>query len=70
MLTNGVDVYTAASRLGHDPYVLLKVYSRFIDSADDAAAELAEQLLRLATAPASAVVMIAVAAWATERQDF
>jgi len=38
MLSNGVDVRTAAARLGHDPAVLLKTYAHHVRSADDAAA--------------------------------
>lgn len=40
MLTSGVDVKTAASRLGHaDPALLFTTYSHFIQSADQAAAD-------------------------------
>jgi hypothetical protein len=40
MLTSGVDVKTAASRLGHaDPALLFTTYSHFIQSADVAAAD-------------------------------
>jgi integrase len=39
LLTQGVDVKTAADRLGHDPAVLLRTYAHFIPSADRAAAE-------------------------------
>jgi len=39
MLVSGVDVKTAASRLGHNPRVLLETYSHFIQSADRSAAD-------------------------------
>jgi integrase len=46
MLMAGVDVKTAASRLGHsNPSQLLKTYSHFIRSADKAAAERLEGML-------------------------
>jgi hypothetical protein len=38
MLSSGVDVKTAASRLGHSPRVLLATYAHFVRSADEAAA--------------------------------
>jgi integrase len=43
LLSSGVDVVTAAGRLGHTPAVLLKVYAHFIPSADEAAAEAVEK---------------------------
>jgi integrase len=46
MLTSGIDVKTAASRLGHaDPALLFSTYSHFIASADRAAADKLESLL-------------------------
>lgn len=46
MLVAGVDVKTAASRLGHsNPSQLFKTYSHFIRSADKAAAERLEGIL-------------------------
>ena len=45
MLTQGVDVKTAADRLGHDPAVLLRTYAHFIPSADQAAAERLDAVL-------------------------
>lgn len=39
LLTQGVDVKTAADRLGHNPAVLLRTYAHHIPSADQAAAE-------------------------------
>ncbi len=39
LLTQGVDVKTAADRLGHNPAVLLRTYAHHIPSADHAAAE-------------------------------
>ena len=39
MLSSGVDVKTAASRLGHSPRVLLATYAHHVKSADEAAAE-------------------------------
>jgi integrase len=46
MLVSGVDVKTAASRLGHtSPGLLLNVYAHYIDSADQAAAERLEKVL-------------------------
>jgi integrase len=38
MLSSGVDVKTAASRLGHSPRVLLATYAHHVRSADEAAA--------------------------------
>jgi integrase len=46
MLVGGVDVKTAASRLGHsNPSQLIKTYSHFIRSADKAAADKLEAML-------------------------
>ncbi len=46
MLLSGVDVKTAASRLGHaNPALLITTYSHFVRSADRAAAERLESLL-------------------------
>jgi integrase len=46
MMAGGIDVKTAASRLGHaDPGLLLRVYSHFVESADRAAADKLEALL-------------------------
>jgi integrase len=42
MLSSGVDVRTAAGRLGNTPGVLLKTYSHFVPSSDEAAAEAVE----------------------------
>jgi integrase len=39
MLTSGVDVRTAAGRIGNTPAVLLRTYAHSIPSADEAAAE-------------------------------
>jgi integrase len=39
MLSSGVDVKTAASRLGHSPRVLLATYAHHVKSTDEAAAE-------------------------------
>jgi integrase len=39
LLTNGVDVKTAASRLGHNPALMLRTYAHFVPSADRQAAE-------------------------------
>jgi integrase len=39
MLTSGVDVKTAAGRLGHNPALLLNTYAHFVQSADRLAAE-------------------------------
>jgi integrase len=39
MLSSGVDVKTAASRLGHSPRVLLANYAHHVKSTDEAAAE-------------------------------
>lgn len=39
MLTSGVDVKTAASRLGHDPSLLLRTYAHYVPSADRQAAQ-------------------------------
>lgn len=45
MLTSGVDVKTAAARLGHNPALLLNTYAHFVPSADrDAADRLAGAL--------------------------
>jgi integrase-like protein len=38
LLGSGVDVRTAAARLGHDPSVLLKTYAHHVASRDEAAA--------------------------------
>ena len=40
MVGGGVDVRTAAGRLGHTPEMLLRVYAGFLPSRDEAAAEL------------------------------
>ena len=45
MLTQGVDVKTAADRLDHDPAVLLRVYAHHVPSADQAAAERLDAVL-------------------------
>ncbi len=45
MLSSGVDVKTAAGRLGHSPRVLLQTYAHHVRSADEAAAERLEQWL-------------------------
>jgi integrase len=45
LLTAGVDVRTAAGRLGHTPAVLLRTYAHFVKPADRAAAERLEQFL-------------------------
>jgi integrase len=42
MLSSGVDVRTAAGRLGNTPAVLLRTYAHFVPSADEAAAEAVE----------------------------
>ena len=39
LLTSGVDVKTAASRLGHDPSLLLRTYAHYVPSADRQAAK-------------------------------
>jgi integrase len=39
LLTTGVDVKTAASRLGHNPALMLRTYAHFVPSADRQAAE-------------------------------
>jgi integrase len=39
MLSSGVDVKTAASRLGHSPRVLLATYAHHVKSTDEAAAQ-------------------------------
>ena len=39
MLTAGVDVKTAAARLGHNPSLLLQTYAHFVPSADRQAAD-------------------------------
>ena len=39
MLTSGVDVKTAAARLGHNPALLLSTYAHFVPSADREAAD-------------------------------
>ena len=39
LLTSGVDVKTAAARLGHSPALLLATYAHFVPSADREAAE-------------------------------
>jgi integrase len=45
LLTAGVDVRTAAGRLGHTPTVLLRTYAHFVKPADQAAAKRLEQFL-------------------------
>jgi integrase len=46
MLVSGVDVKTAASRLGHaSPGLLLNVYAHYVESADQTAAERLERVL-------------------------
>jgi integrase len=46
MLRGGIDVKTVASRLGHSsPALVLRVYSHFIETADQAAAERLEAVL-------------------------
>ena len=46
MLVSGVDVKTAASRLGHaSPGLLLNVYAHYVESADQPAAERLERVL-------------------------
>lgn len=39
LLTSGVDVKTAAARLGHNPALLLRTYAHFVPSADRDAAD-------------------------------
>jgi integrase len=39
LLSSGVDVKTAAGRLGHNPALLLRTYAHFVPSADRAAAD-------------------------------
>jgi integrase len=39
LLTSGVDVKTAAARLGHNPALLLRTYAHFVPSADREAAD-------------------------------
>jgi integrase len=39
LLTSGVDVKTAAARLGHNPALLLNTYAHFVPSADREAAD-------------------------------
>jgi integrase len=39
LLTSGVDVKTAAARLGHNPTLLLSTYAHFVPSADRDAAD-------------------------------
>lgn len=39
LLTSGVDVKTAASRLGHNPALMLRTYAHFVPSADQQAAD-------------------------------
>jgi integrase len=39
LLTSGADVKTAASRLGHNPALMLRTYAHFVPSADRQAAE-------------------------------
>jgi integrase len=45
LLTSGVDVKTAASRLGHNPALMLRTYAHFVPSADRQAAERIENVL-------------------------
>jgi integrase len=46
MLANGIDVRTAAGRLGHaNAATTLKVYSHFVPSADVAAAKMLDELV-------------------------
>lgn len=46
MLAGGVDVKTAAGRLGHDPVMLLRRYGHFLPAKDQEAAEVLERALR------------------------